>query len=402
MKRLLHISPLSRIAAIVALLMIAIQASAMTYEQAREQALFLTDKMAYELNLSQEQYEAAYEINLDYLMSVTTVDEVYSNYWYQRNIDMEYIMLDWQYSAFCATNYFYRPLYWDAGFWHFGIYTYYPHRDVFYFERPAVYVSYRGGHGWRAGGGRSWYATRTTHYRGVNRGTHVGLRDHYDRRNGTDINRHAMSRTSSNINRQNMRGTTTHNGYRSSTRTTVGNNSGSSYRGSRSSRGDNDDMYSSGRSGYRGSDGSSSGSYSSGSTYNRHDYSGGSNRQSYGSGSNINRQRYGSSSGTYGGSSSSRSYGGSRSSSNYGGSSSSRSYGSSSSSSSSRGYSGSSSMGSRSSSSYGGSRSNISSFGGSSSMGSRSSGSYGGTRSSGSMSGGGSRGGYSHGSMSRH
>ena len=33
-------------------------------------------------------------------MSVTTVDEVYSNYWYQRNIDMEYIMLDWQYSAF--------------------------------------------------------------------------------------------------------------------------------------------------------------------------------------------------------------------------------------------------------------------------------------------------------------
>lgn len=398
MKRLLHISPLSRIAAIVALLMIAIQASAMTYEQAREQALFLTDKMAYELNLSQEQYEAAYEINLDYLMSVTTVDEVYSNYWYQRNIDMEYIMLDWQYSAFCATNYFYRPLYWDAGFWHFGIYTYYPHRDVFYFERPAVYVSYRGGHGWRAGGGRSWYATRTTHYRGVNRGTHVGLRDHYNRRNGTDINRHAMSRTSSNINRQNMRGTTTHNGYRSSTRTTVGNNSGGSYRGSRSSRSDNDDMYSSGRSGnYRSGDGSSSGSYSGSSTYNRHDYSGSSNRQSYGSGSNINRQRYGSSSSTYGGSSSSRSYGGSSS---YGSSSSSRGY--SGSSSSYGGSRSSSSMGSRSSSSYGGSRSNISSFGGSSSMGSRSSGSYGGTRSSGGMSGGGSRGGNSHGSMSRH
>lgn len=396
MKRLLHISPLSRMAAIVALLMIAIQASAMTYEQAREQALFLTDKMAYELNLSQEQYEAAYEINLDYLMSVTTVDEVYSNYWYQRNIDMEYIMLDWQYSAFCATNYFYRPLYWDAGFWHFGIYSYYPHRDVFYFERPAVYVSYRGGHGWRAGGGRSWYATRTTHYRGVNRGTHVGLRDHYNRRNGTDINRHAMSRTSSNINRQNMRGTTTHNGYRSSTRTTVGNNSGSSYRGSRSSRSDNDDMYSSGRSGnYRSGDGSSSGSYSGGSTYNRHDYSGSSNRQSYGSGSNINRQRYGSSSSSYGGSSSM----GSRSSSSYGGSSSSSSYGGSRSmgSRSSSSYGGSSS-----SSSYGGSRSNISSFGGSSSMGSRSSGSYGGTRSSGGMSGGGSRGGYSHGSMSRH
>ena len=43
-------------------------ASAMSYEQARQQALFLTDKMAYELNLTDDQYEAAYEINLDYLM----------------------------------------------------------------------------------------------------------------------------------------------------------------------------------------------------------------------------------------------------------------------------------------------------------------------------------------------
>ena len=35
-------------------------ANAMSFAQAREQALFLTDKMAYELNLSEEQYEAAY------------------------------------------------------------------------------------------------------------------------------------------------------------------------------------------------------------------------------------------------------------------------------------------------------------------------------------------------------
>ncbi len=45
-------------------------ASAMSYEQARNDALFLTDKMTYELNLTDEQYEAAYEINLDYLMGV--------------------------------------------------------------------------------------------------------------------------------------------------------------------------------------------------------------------------------------------------------------------------------------------------------------------------------------------
>ena len=45
--------------------------NAMSYEQARQQALFLTDKMAYELNLTNDQYEAAYEINLDYLIGVT-------------------------------------------------------------------------------------------------------------------------------------------------------------------------------------------------------------------------------------------------------------------------------------------------------------------------------------------
>ena len=66
-------------------------ANAMSYEQAREQALFLTDKMAYELNLNEEQYDAAYEVNLDYLMSVNTVDDVYAAYWTRRNLDMSYI-----------------------------------------------------------------------------------------------------------------------------------------------------------------------------------------------------------------------------------------------------------------------------------------------------------------------
>ena len=109
------------------------QANAMSYEQAREQALFLTDKMAYELNLDEEQYEAAYEVNLDYLLSVNTYDDVFSDYWIHRNTDLRYILLDWQYEAFCAASYFYRPLWWENGYWHFGIYARYPHRDYFYF-----------------------------------------------------------------------------------------------------------------------------------------------------------------------------------------------------------------------------------------------------------------------------
>ena len=49
--------------ALIAMVMMTVSATAMSYEQARQQALFLTDKMAYELNLTNEQYEAAYEIN---------------------------------------------------------------------------------------------------------------------------------------------------------------------------------------------------------------------------------------------------------------------------------------------------------------------------------------------------
>ena len=59
---------------LIATLVLSASANAMSYEQARIQALFLTDKMAYELNLTEEQYEAAYEINLDYLMSVTSTE----------------------------------------------------------------------------------------------------------------------------------------------------------------------------------------------------------------------------------------------------------------------------------------------------------------------------------------
>ena len=146
--------------ALIAMVMMTVSATAMSYEQARQQALFLTDKMAYELNLTDEQYEAAYEINLDYLMGVRTVDDLYGPYWERRNLDLSYILLSWQYRAFCDAAYFYRPLYWNAGYWHFGVYARYPYRDYFFFGRPTVYIEYRGGHSWHMNGGRSWYRDR--------------------------------------------------------------------------------------------------------------------------------------------------------------------------------------------------------------------------------------------------
>ena len=152
----------------------------MSYEQARNEALFLTDKMAYELNLTDEQYEAAYEINLDYLMGVTGRDDVFGTYWERRNLDLSYVLLDWQWNAFLAATYFYRPLYWEAGYWHFGIYARYPHRDYFYFGRPHFYATYRGGHAWHVHGGRGYYYGHREHFRSPRR-EHVGMHDRWDR-----------------------------------------------------------------------------------------------------------------------------------------------------------------------------------------------------------------------------
>ena len=161
------------------LLTVALSTMAMSYEQARDRALFLTDKMAYELNLNDEQYEAAYEVNLDYLMSISTYDDLYGTYWTRRNLDLSYILFDWQYNAFCSAAYFYRPLIWTNGVWRFSIYVRYPNRTYFYFGRPAFYATYYGGHSWHRNGGRSWYHGRTFGPRpGESR---FGMRDRYDR-----------------------------------------------------------------------------------------------------------------------------------------------------------------------------------------------------------------------------
>lgn len=215
--------------------------NAMSYEQARQQALFLTDKMAYELNLTNDQYEAAYEINLDYLIGVNTYDDLYGPYWRYRNVDLSYVLLDWQYRAYCAASYFYRPLYFSDGLWHFSIYARYPHRDYFYFDRPVVYVSYCGGHSWHRNGGRSWYNGRR--YAERRGDAHFGMRDGFNRGDYGRGNRQSFGSrnqtqqrfgNNTNINNNGQRGSFgSRTNRESSTRTTVRqpNSSNSSFGG---------------------------------------------------------------------------------------------------------------------------------------------------------------------------
>ncbi len=160
--------------------------SAMSYAEAREQARFLTDKMAYELNLNDQQYNDCYEINLDYLLSVETADDIYGDYLAYRNADLRHILYDWQYTIFAAADYFFRPLSWLHNRWFFPVYRYY-RVGYYYYGYPTVYHSYRGGHGrfYHHGG---FYVSRRPHwnggFRGMDRGhiSHHGGRGHDDRR----------------------------------------------------------------------------------------------------------------------------------------------------------------------------------------------------------------------------
>ena len=212
---------------LVAMLTIAASGKAMSYEQARNEALFLTDKMAYELNLTDEQYEAAYEINLDYLMGVTSYDNVFGTYWERRNLDLSYVLLDWQWELFRAATYFYRPLYWEGGYWQFGIYARYPYRDYFYFGRPVFYASYRGGHAWHRHGAHGYYYGHRNHYHGRPGNSHFGMLDRWNRGDFRNNGHHGHSDM----------GHHRDGGHRnSSTRTTVNDrrhNSGGSYGGYR-------------------------------------------------------------------------------------------------------------------------------------------------------------------------
>ena len=123
-----------------------VSASAMSYERAREEALYLTDKMAYELNLNDQQYNDAYEINLDYFLSMNSERDLYEDYLSYRLTDFRHILVSWQFDLMLQADYFVRPLLWSRGCWVFPIYTHY-HRHVFYYDRPRVYFEYRGGHG---------------------------------------------------------------------------------------------------------------------------------------------------------------------------------------------------------------------------------------------------------------
>lgn len=115
----------------------------MSFSEAQQHAYFLTDKMAYELDLTPAQYDEVYQVNLEYLLNVNKRNP-YDYYWDYRNADLNYILFDWQYDLYRRAEYFYRPIVWRSHAWHFYLWDRY-HRTYYFFNRPTIWNSWHGG-----------------------------------------------------------------------------------------------------------------------------------------------------------------------------------------------------------------------------------------------------------------
>lgn len=135
----------------------ALPAKAFGLDNIRINARFLTDRMAFELNLNPSQYDAIYEVNYDFLSGVDDylydmgyadrrAVEAYTRYLEARNEDLRWVLSQREYQRFRSMDHFYRPIYASGNRCALRIYLIYPNWEHFYYDRPAHYYTYKGGH----------------------------------------------------------------------------------------------------------------------------------------------------------------------------------------------------------------------------------------------------------------
>ena len=171
-----------------------VSVQAMSLSTMRRNVRFLTDRMAYELQLTSQQYNDVYEVNFDFVYNVDNImNEVVLGYDYAldnyynllniRNDDLRWILTDYQYRRFMDITYFYRPISLYQNSWRLGVYNVYTNVNFFYFGKPHHYRTYLGGHYRTHFGNRSYYEMHHHHrYHGhtvfngafhLNRGHHA-------------------------------------------------------------------------------------------------------------------------------------------------------------------------------------------------------------------------------------
>lgn len=177
----------------LAVLFANVQAFAMSVEQSRNEAWFLTDKMAHELRLNSYQWDDVYEANYDFFRSLGHVTTSYSYAERVREQKLRYILTVAQWNDFCRISYFNAPVAVVNGNWSFTIYRHYSH-DKFFDRNHNVVFTYSGNRtGWenyynnrhvttRTNGNSNW--NRNNNGNHTNNGNHNGLGNNSNRNNG--------------------------------------------------------------------------------------------------------------------------------------------------------------------------------------------------------------------------
>ena len=133
----------------------AASAQPMSYIAMRNNARFLTDRMAYTLGLSAALIDDLYLINYDYICGVNEyLDDVALGYRYDDYMEVVYardyalrrLLNEAQWARLMAYDYFYRPISFVNHRWSFGIYAYDRRPNHFYYGVPRRFNDYRGGH----------------------------------------------------------------------------------------------------------------------------------------------------------------------------------------------------------------------------------------------------------------
>lgn len=129
-------------------------AQPMSYYAIRDNARYLTDRMAYTLNIAADLLDDLYMINYDYICGVNDyLDDVALGYRYDdymaviaaRDLALRRLLAPWQWERLIGIDYFYRPIVFRNHRWSFSIYAYDPYRTRFYFRAPRPFNDYRGG-----------------------------------------------------------------------------------------------------------------------------------------------------------------------------------------------------------------------------------------------------------------
>jgi len=152
------------------LALVSLNMMALSNSKIRQHARFLSDRMAYELDLNASQYDDVYEINYDFIYQADKImDDVVDGYieaiddYYQllddRNDDLRYVLKKSRYQKYRDNEYFWRPIYVYQNSWYFRIYKIYNNNSFFYFDRPAGYYNYSGSHG-RKNYSKGYYVNR--------------------------------------------------------------------------------------------------------------------------------------------------------------------------------------------------------------------------------------------------